>query len=202
MAAADPETPPLILESRHTGERLSVRRVRRGDEVWIELKGSLPPRSQGPPLHVHFDEDEEGRVLAGTLSAVVDGRRVTAGPGEAVRLPRGLAHRWWNEGDDRLEFEGYVRPAVDLDRYLQAGFEIMNASPDGRPSLFYIAHLSLRHRRTQAVLAMPRPLQAVLFPVVVAVGTLLGRYRGDRWPGCPARCLGAALEDASETTVP
>jgi hypothetical protein len=67
----------------------------------------------------------------------------------------------------------------------------MNAGPEGRPSLFYIAHAALRHRDTQALLIMPRPIQAVLFRVIVAVGTLLGRYRGTDWPGCPARCLGA-----------
>ncbi len=32
----------LIIENRHSGERLAMRRVKRGDEVWLELKGSLP----------------------------------------------------------------------------------------------------------------------------------------------------------------
>ena len=108
-----------------------------------------------------------------------------------MQLPRGIPHRWWNEGDAPLVFVGRARPVVDLDRYLQAVFEVMNASPPNRPSLFYLAHLSLRHRRTQAVLLMPRVVQAVLFPLAVALGTLLGRYRGTDWPGCPARCTGA-----------
>jgi hypothetical protein len=56
-----------------------------------------------------------------------------------------------------------------------------------------MAHLLLRHRHTQILVIMPRPVQAVLFPVIVAVGTLLGRYRGDDWPGCPSRCVGAPL---------
>ena len=191
--------PNLILENRHTGERLALRRVRRGDEVWLELKGSLPPHKEGPPLHIHFAEDEEGRVNAGALSAACDGRRITGGPGESTTFPRGSAHRWWNEGNETLEFEGYARPVVDLDRYLQAIFEVINAGPEGRPPLFYIAHAVLRHRQTQTVLIMPRPIQAVLFRVVVAVGTVLGRYRGEDWPGCPSRCLGAPMgvgEDA------
>jgi mannose-6-phosphate isomerase-like protein (cupin superfamily) len=183
--------PNLVLQNRHTGERLALRRVKRGGEVWLELKGSLPPHRQGPPLHVHFAEDEEGRVQSGTISAVLKGQRITAGTGESVRFPRGSAHRWWNEGDEPLVFEGTARPVVDLDRYLQAIFEVLNAGPNGRPPLFYIAHAALRHRRTQAVLIMPRPIQAVLFRVAVLVGTLLGRYRGDDWPGCPSHCLGA-----------
>ena len=126
----------LIIENRHNGERLAMRRVKRGDEVWLELKGSLPPHRQGPPLHIHVAEDEEGVVRSGTLSAVLNGRRLTAGSGEQVSFPRGSAHRWWNDGNEPLVFEGYARPAVDLDRFLQAIFEVLNAGSDGRPPLF------------------------------------------------------------------
>jgi hypothetical protein len=141
-------------------------------------------------MHIHYLEDEEGLITAGTLSAEVDGRRVTAGIGETVRLPRGIPHRWWNDGEQPLAFEGYSRPAVDLDRYLQAVFDVMNAGPPDRPSLFYLAHIALRHRRTQTVLLMPPLVQAALFRTVVAIGSVLGRYRGTDWPGCPARCTG------------
>jgi mannose-6-phosphate isomerase-like protein (cupin superfamily) len=181
----------LELENRHSGERISLRRIKQGDEIWLELKGSLPPHRQGPPLHVHYLEEEEGHISAGTLTGLIDGRRITIGPGESGVLPRGSAHRWWNEGDVTLEFTAYARPLVDVDRYIQAVFEIMNAGPEGKPPLFYMAHLVLRHERTQAVLVMPLPIQAVVFRIVVAIGTLLGRYRGEAWPGCPARCTGA-----------
>jgi hypothetical protein len=78
-------------------------------------------------------------------------------------------------------------------------FEVMNAGAPNRPPLFYLAHVALRHRRTQTVLVMPSPVQAILFPVVVLLGRLFGRYRGTDWPGCPARCTGApdgVIEDA------
>ena len=63
----------LVLENRHTGERLTLRRVSKSGEVWLELNGSLPPHREGPPMHIHFAEDEEGFIQAGTLSAVIDG---------------------------------------------------------------------------------------------------------------------------------
>ena len=188
---ADSGVRELIIENRHTGERLTMRRVKRGDEVWLELKGSLPPHRQGPPLHIHVAEDEEGFVRSGTLSAVLNGRRFTAGSGERVSLPRGSTHRWWNDGTEPLVFEGYARPAVDLDRFLQATFEVLNAGSADRPPLFYMAHLSWRHRRTQTVLFAPSWVQTILVPTVVLIGTILGRYRGTAWPGCPERCIDA-----------
>ena len=139
-------------------------------------------------------------ITAGTLSAEVDGRRLTFGPGETVRLPRGVPHRWWNDGDQPLVFEGHTRPAVDLDRYLQAVFEVMNAGPPNRPPLFYLAHVAVRHRRTQTVLLLSPLVQALVFRIVFTLGTLLGRYRGTEWPGCPARCTGAPEPSTKDVT--
>jgi mannose-6-phosphate isomerase-like protein (cupin superfamily) len=182
-----------VLENRHTGERLALRRLSRGDETWLELKGSLPPRREGPPLHIHHQELEEGRVISGTLGATLDGRTIQVAAGQDAAFPIGSAHRWWNAGDETLVFEGYVKPVVDLDVYLQAVFEIINAGPADRPPLFYMAHLAWRHRRTQTVLFAPRWVQTFLVPSIVAIGTVLGRYRGTDWPGCPTRCSQAPL---------
>jgi len=191
MTTNAPSPPALRLENRHTGEVLEIRKQTRNGEAVFALWGTLPAHREGPPLHIHHLEDEEVVVTAGTLSAEVNGQRLTVGPGQTVRLPRGVPHRWWNDGDQVLVFEGFTRPAVDLDRYLQAVFEVMNAGAPNRPSLFYLAHIAFRHRRTQAVLVMPAPIRAVLFRLAFAAGTLLGRYRGTDWPGCPARCTGA-----------
>jgi quercetin dioxygenase-like cupin family protein len=184
----------LRLENRHTGEVLTLRRTVLHGEAVLELRGTLPPESPGPPLHTHYAEHEEGAVTAGTISADVGGRQIQAAPGETVQLPRGVPHRWWNQGQAPLAFEGLVRPVVDLDRYLQAIFEVMNAGPPNRPPLFYLAHVSLRHRKTQQVHVLPGWLQTPFFALLVGVGTLLGRYRGTNWPGCPARCSGAPGE--------
>ena len=179
---------PLILHNRHTGERLELRRVMKDGQLCLSLHGSLPPHRQGPPRHIHFAELEEGRVVSGTLSAEVDGKLLRVAAGEGSTFPVGSAHRWWNDGDEMLVAHGYVRPVVDLDVYLQAVFEVLNSGPADRPPLFYMAHVAWRHRRTQCVLFMPRPVQAVVLPLIVLVGTILGRYRGTDWPGSPARC--------------
>jgi quercetin dioxygenase-like cupin family protein len=183
----------LVLENRHTGERLELRRIVRNSETWLEARGTLPPHGQGPPLHLHIKEAEEFHVKSGTLSAEVDGRPLTVGAGEIATIPRGSPHRWWNDGDDTLVVDGYAKPVVDLDRFLQATFDVLNKSHADRPSLFYMAHLAWRHRHTQTVLFMPRAAQAIVLPLILFVGTILGRYRGTDWPGAPERCRDVPL---------
>ena len=188
----------LRLENRHTGEILRMRRVHDAQgQIVLTLDGSLPPRASGPPLHVHFHEHEEGLVKAGTLGAQVGTEKIIVPAGGTAVLPAGLPNRWWNSGDDLLEFSGQVVPAVDLDRYLQAVFAVLNASSNGRPSIFHFAHVLWRHRDTQ-LLSVPHPaIQRIVLPVLLFIGRILGKYRGSSWPGSPDSRAGAPLVDAN-----
>ncbi len=175
---------------------MKLRRVHDSEgRIVLLLDGSLPPGADGPPLHVHFHEREEGKVLAGTLGAQVGTETVTVSTGGTAVLPTGIPHRWWNAGDNLLEFSGTVTPVVDLDRYLQAVFAVVNASRNGRPSIFYLASVLWRHRDTQRVMAPPKAIQRIVFPVILWIGRMLGKYRGSIWPGSPQSCTGAPIVD-------
>ena len=174
----------LQLHNRHNGERLTMTRgLKDGREV-LYLEGVLPPHSDGPPMHVHLDQDERGEVISGRLSAIVDGKSITLGPGERAFFPRGVRHRWWNAGEEPLVFNGTAEPAGDLDQFLEGMFAILNASKSGRPSLLYIAHLSLRHPG-QRVSPAPAWVDRILFHIIVALGTVVGAYPASGWPGAP-----------------
>ena len=187
----------LRLENRHTGEILRMCRVRDASgQIVLTIDGSLPAGMSGPPIHVHFRQREEGRVNAGSLGAQVGNAKIVVPTGGTAVFPAGIVHSWWNAGEDLLEFSGRAIPAVDLDRYLQGLFAVLNASESGKPSIFYVAHVLWRHRHTQAVRTPPRAIQSIVFPVVLLVGRILGKYRGVNWPGCPESCTGAPRIDA------
>lgn len=188
----------LKLENRHTGEVLLLRRVRdAADQIILTIDGSLPPRASGPPPHAHFDLREEGVVKAGSLGARIGNEKIVVPAGGTAVFPPGVVHTWWNAGDDLLELSGRVIPAGDLDRYLQAIFAVVNASPTGRPSVFYMAHVLWRHRHTQLIASPPRTVQQIVFPLILFIGRVLGKYRGSSWPGSPESCTGAPGVDAA-----
>jgi mannose-6-phosphate isomerase-like protein (cupin superfamily) len=187
----------LSLENRLNGEILRMSRVRDAQgQIILSLGGSVPPKASGPPLHVHFQEHEEIIVKAGTLGAQVGTEKITVPAGGTAVIPAGVPHRWWNAGDEVLELGGHAAPAVDLDRYLQALFAVLNASSNGRPPIFYLAHVLWRHRDTQLLLNPPPAIQRIVFPVILFIGRILGKYRGSNWPGSPESCLGASPVDA------
>lgn len=182
----------LRLENRHTGEVLRLHRVRDSDgQTALVIDGSLPPRSSGPPPHIHWEQRETGTVIAGSLGARSGKETILLRAGEPAVFPAGVVHTWWNAGEDVLELSGRATPAGDLDRFLQAMFAIVNAAASGRPSIFYVAHVLWRHRRTQGIVTPPLIVQRFLFPLIVTIGRVLGKYRGVNWPGCPESCTGA-----------
>jgi mannose-6-phosphate isomerase-like protein (cupin superfamily) len=188
----------LVLENRHTGEVLRMRRVHNAaGQIVLSIDGSLPPRMSGPPPHVHFQQREEGYVKAGTVGARIGKQKSLVRAGEGAVFPAGIVHSWWNAGEELLVLTGQAIPAMDLDRFLQALFAVLNASGSGRPSIFYLAHVLWRHRHTQAVMTPPVAIQRIVFPLVLLVGRILGKYRGTSWPGCPDSCTGAPLVEVA-----
>ena len=182
----------LTVENHHTGEILRMRRVRGmdGHSVLI-LEGSLPPGTSGPPLHVHCDSRETILVKSGLLGVRIGRETCDVPLGKTAAIPAGALHTWWNAGDELLETSGRAVPASDLDRFIQAMFAVVNASSSGRPPIFYLAHVLWRHRHTQAVALPPKAVQRIVFPLILLLGTALGKYRGTAWPGSPASCTGA-----------
>lgn len=78
-----------------------------------------------PPLHRH-DFDETFYVLAGQLTFQLGDKRITAGPGDLVFAPRGVAHTYANLSDATAHQLIVCAPA-GFERY----FARMAAERDG-----------------------------------------------------------------------
>lgn len=73
-----------------------------------------PPRTAGPPLHLHRTWDEAFYVLEGEMTFLVDGQTHSAPAGSFVFVPRGVLHTFWNES---------AAPARQLTVFTPAGIE-------------------------------------------------------------------------------
>jgi quercetin dioxygenase-like cupin family protein len=71
----------------------------------------LPPRALGSPVHTHRNEDEYSYVLEGRVGLQLGDDVIEAGPGELVFKPRGIAHAFWNAGDEPARLLELISPA-------------------------------------------------------------------------------------------
>lgn len=67
---------------------------------------------EGPPLHVHRDEDELIYVLDGRYRIKLADDMIDAPAGSFVFIPRGTPHTWQNIGDTPARFFATVMPAA------------------------------------------------------------------------------------------
>lgn len=159
------------------GERLTfLRRVAgpRGERV--EAENVLAP-GVGPPMHCHWQQAEALTVQAGRVGFVLaDGPPRYAGPGETVTFEAGVPHRFWNAGDDELRCTGWIEPPDNVEYFLTELYASARRNGGHRPDPFEAAFLAHRFRSEFALLVVPRWVQRVVFPVLVAAGRLLGRY--------------------------
>ena len=174
------------------GERLTFVGIGHDDRgEYLEIRNEVAPGA-GPPMHVHHLQEEGMTVERGTIAYQVLGEEERrAGPGETVVFPAGVAHRFWNPGEDELACTGFVRPAGNLEYFLGEIFGSMRRHGGKRPGAFDAAYLTRRYRSEFQMLAAPQPVQRLVFPIIVAVGRMLGRHR--RFAGGPEpRPAGAA----------
>ena len=89
------------------------------DEV-LEAEVFVEPGDDGPPEHVHPNQEERFVVLSGAFTIEIRGEEKRFNSGEECVVTPGTAHRWWNadqqEAHVRLEF----RPAGRIDLFLEA----------------------------------------------------------------------------------
>ena len=67
---------------------------------------------EGPPLHVHRDEDEIVYAVDGMLRLKLADDLIQAPAGSFVFIPKGTPHTWQNVGDAPARFFVVVMPAA------------------------------------------------------------------------------------------
>jgi quercetin dioxygenase-like cupin family protein len=72
------------------------------------------------PLHVHPKQDEFIYVLEGTFDLQVGDHKAQAGPGDLVRMPRGIPHSYANNGGAPARGLFWVTPAGRLKELFDA----------------------------------------------------------------------------------
>lgn len=105
--------------ARNQGE--SVRLVALGVRFLIDgeatdgcfslVEHPLPARRLGAPLHTHTREDEYSFILQGRVGVQLGDEVLEAVPGDLVFKPRGVAHTFWNAGDEDARLLELISPA-------------------------------------------------------------------------------------------
>ena len=160
------------------GERLTfVRKVpgRGGDR--LEVENVVKPGA-GPPMHIHHFQEEALTVTHGRIAYQRPGEAPAfAGPGDTVVFKPGEAHKFWNPGQDDLRCTGYIEPPDNIEYFLTEIYASTKRNGGRQPDPFDASFLATRYRSEFSMVEIPAAVQRFVFPVQLAIGRLLGKYR-------------------------
>jgi len=170
-----------VIENPVTGERAVVRvgTEETGGEL---LVADLYVRPGGAVVgeHVHPNIEERFTVLRGRVGFRLDGRESVAGPGAMLRVPPGMAHDWWNAGDEEAHVVDEISPAARFEEAIKHSFGFAQdgkTNSKGLPNLLQLALFAREFEDVMYLTRPPRVVQKVLFGALAPIARLLG-YRG------------------------
>jgi len=80
-----------------------------------------PPKSQGPPPHLHHEYKEAFFIIEGEMEFFVDGHHQTLKTGESLDVPPGVLHTFANKGNVPCKFVSIHSPKGFLDFFEKFG---------------------------------------------------------------------------------
>lgn len=110
----------------------------------------VPASAKLPVAHSHDAYEETIYGLRGVTTWTIEGEVVTIGPGDAVVIPRGVVHRFDNDGDEDATMLAVVTPALLGPDYFHELAAVVEAAAGGPPDPQQIVAVMLRHGLTPA----------------------------------------------------
>lgn len=102
------------------------------------------------PAHSHDGYEETIYGVEGVLTWTVDGKPIDVGPGQALCIPRGAAHRFDNNTAEDAKALCVVTPAAIGPQYFRDVAEVIRAGAGGPPDRARMVEVMLRHGLTPA----------------------------------------------------
>jgi mannose-6-phosphate isomerase-like protein (cupin superfamily) len=139
-------------------------------EEWLAPGGAVGIR--------HPRQEERFSVLSGRLGLHVGRDTRILRPGEALTIEPGVAHRFFNPGDEEAHFLGEVRPALRTEELFErmAALSRREGPAKGKPpGLLTLAPLLFEYRQEVALPTVPLRLQRAALAVAAFVARALRR---------------------------
>jgi quercetin dioxygenase-like cupin family protein len=110
----------------------------------------VPAGARVAAAHSHDGFEETIYGLEGVLTWTVEGAPTEVGPGEALVIPRGVVHRFDNNGDVDAKALAIVTPGVLGPDYFRDVAAVLEGAAGGPPDVAAIAAIMRRHGLTPA----------------------------------------------------
>jgi len=164
-----------ILKLNKNGETLIITKsaIESNGQI-TEFEGIEEP-GIGPPMHVHFKQQEWVRVSMGKMRVKTLTKEFSLTEGQEYTFEPGEAHQFWNEGDQTLRYSGYVKPSNNYEYFIRHIYQSANKANDDKPSPFDAAYLLTKYKTEMDMLVIPNPVKKNSVPNPISYRQTVGK---------------------------
>jgi quercetin dioxygenase-like cupin family protein len=170
-----------VIENPVTGERVVVRVGTEESEGGLLVADAyVRPGGAVTGEHVHPAIEEYFTVVRGRVGFRLDGRETIAELRQRLRVPAGMAHDWWNAGEEEAHVTVEIRPGARFEEMIVNLFGLAQdgkTNSKGMPNLLQAALFAREFEDVMYFTKPPRAVQKVLFAVLAPIALALG-YKG------------------------
>jgi mannose-6-phosphate isomerase-like protein (cupin superfamily) len=174
---------PRDIASSQKGERIVYQKTAQDTGgAYTEYDHYMEPGQGFSPTHIHEDQTQEWKILAGTAAYVVDGVEKMASAGETVVIPPGAFHidPWNKDGSETLHMMRKISPEGGSQLFFVTWFALAcDESPRlTRPGYQYtplqVAVVANALPSKSFTSDLPIWMQKLGIPVLAFIGWLMG----------------------------
>jgi quercetin dioxygenase-like cupin family protein len=126
----------FLLEGRDSGGSVAI------------FEFDVPAGARVPAAHSHDGYGETIYGLVGVLTWTIEGAQTDIGPSEALFVPRGVVHRFDNNGGVDARALAIVTPGILGPAYFRDIAAVLDAAAGGPPDFAALAEVMGRHGLT------------------------------------------------------
>lgn len=155
-------------------------------KTWAETNGTQlqiecfsPPAAAREPEHIHPRQENRFHIISGKLLFLINGKEITAGPGETISVPKNTPHCFCNPFTDDAHYIQEFYPALKTDRLFETFFELAERDKldhKGAPNIFRTAQLMLFFKNEIRISKPAWFIQKIIFSLLSPISFVLG-YR-------------------------
>jgi len=166
------------IENPITGERLTfIQTASDTDGEVTVVEVTVRPDGFVAAAHVHPKQTEIFQIVSGRMGAKLGREKLEAGPGEVLTIEPGVAHKFWNAGEDDLVFVAEVRPSLEWESLIETMYSLAadgKTSKKGMPNPFRLAVIANAHFDVVQLPVIPAWMQKTALAMGAPLGKALG----------------------------
>jgi quercetin dioxygenase-like cupin family protein len=193
------------IENPVTGERVVVRvGTEDSEDQLLEVDTYVRPGGAVTGEHIHPAIEKSFTVVSGRVGFRLNGRESITELDRPLRVPAGVAHDWWNAGEEEAHIIVEIRPGERFEKMARNLFGLAQDGKTNSKGMPNLLQAAISAREFSDVLYFTKPplvVQRLLFGAPAAIAWSLG-YRGSypRYSGDLERSSGGRGAGPPTTT--